>query len=151
MKKFESIDEILDFAIENEDEAFIFYTNLANSMKNQNLRKMFEEFAGEEKIHKEKLILAKTGNVLMSSREKVMDLKISDYLVDVETNPKMDYQNSLIVAMKKEKKAFKLYMDLANASDDETVKNVFLFLVQEESKHKLKLEQEYDEHVLSEN
>ena len=63
----------------------------------------------------------------------------------------MDYQQALVVAMQKEKMAFKMYSDLAETVDDENVKNVFLSLAQEEAKHKLRFEVEYDEHVLTDN
>ena len=151
MKKLESVDDILDFAISNEEEAFNFYTGLAHKMENPHMQKIFEDFAGEEKKHKEKLIEVKEGKMLMPAQEKVTDLKISDYLVDAEENPEMEYQDALIVAMKKEKKAFQLYTDLAEATDDENVKNIFLFLAQEEAKHKLRLEIEYDDYILTEN
>jgi len=151
MKSFESVDEILDFAIKNEEEAFAFYTNLSDSAETPHIRIIFEELAGEEKNHREKLVEAKKGKILDLTREKVMDLKISDYMVDIEPNSEMNYQNTLILAMKKEKKAFKLYMDLADETIDGTVKDLFLFLAQEESKHKLRLEIEYDEYVLTDD
>ena len=52
----------------------------------------------------------------------------------------MNFQDALVVAMKKEKKAFKLYTDLANATEDQGLKNTFLALAQEEAKHKLRIE-----------
>jgi rubrerythrin len=53
--------------------------------------------------------------------------------------------------MKKEKAAFRLYSDLAGLADDAQLRNTFLFLAQEEAKHKLRFEIEYDENVLVEN
>jgi rubrerythrin len=63
----------------------------------------------------------------------------------------MDYQQALVVAMQKEKMAFKMYSDLAEQVDDENLKNTFLSLAQEEAKHKLRFELEYDEHVMTDN
>ena len=81
-----------------------------------------------------------------------MDLKIADYLVDVEPDPnKLDYQGALILAMKNEKAAFKLYTDLAEATDDDELGGILLAFAQEEAKHKLKLEIEYDDYVLTDN
>ena len=57
----------------------------------------------------------------------------------------MDYQEALQVAMHKEKKAFLLYTDLAGAVEDAGLKNTFLALAQEEAKHKLRFEIEYDD------
>lgn len=53
--------------------------------------------------------------------------------------------------MKKEKAAFKLYNDLAAAASDETSREMFLMLAQEEAKHKLRFEVEYDNNILTEN
>ncbi len=63
----------------------------------------------------------------------------------------MPYKDALIVAMKKEKSAFKLYCNLAERAPNNDLKQVFLDLAQEESKHKLRFEIEYDNHILKEN
>jgi rubrerythrin len=62
----------------------------------------------------------------------------------------MNYQDALVLAMKKEKAAFRLYLDLANEVQSEDQKDLFLALAQEEAKHKLRFEIEYDEVVLKE-
>ena len=79
-----------------------------------------------------------------------MDLKLSDYLVDVMPYPEMTYQEVLILAMKKEKNAFRLYLDLSKIAPTPQLQDLFLSLAQEESKHKLRFELEYDEFVLKE-
>jgi len=151
MDKFTSVDDILDFAITTEEEAFRFYTSLAAGMDNPRMHRVFEEFAAQEKSHKEKLLAVKDGKLLVAPQKTVADLKIADYLTDVEPGPDMDYRTALIVAMKKEKKAFKLYTDLAESAENENIKNLFLSLAQEEARHKLVLETEYDDFVYSEN
>ncbi len=151
MINFDSVDDILDFAIKGEEEAHGFYMDLAQNMERPSMRKVFEDFAREELGHKKKLIGIKTGTIGKTGGKKVPDLKIGDYLVDIEPYPGMDYQEALIVAMKKEKAAFKMYSDLATAMDDESLSTLFLDLAQEEAKHKLRFEIEYDEQILTEN
>jgi rubrerythrin len=151
MEQWKSVDEILDFAIGQEEQAAEFYTGLAQRMDRPWMSKIFKDFAQEEMGHKRKLLDVKAGKKLLSSQAKVLDLKIGDYLVDVEPTVEMDYQQALVVAMKKEKKAFKMYIDLAAATDDAGVQSLFLGLAQEEAKHKLRFEIEYDEFVMSEN
>lgn len=56
-----------------------------------------------------------------------------------------------LMFMKKEKAAFKLYTGLSNVAPNSTLRDVFLSLAQEEAKHKLRFEIEYDNNVLSEN
>ena len=151
MTAFGSVEEILDFAIGKEEEAAQFYTSLARQTGKSWMRQVFEEFAGEERGHKAKLEAVKGGKLLLPAADKVMDLKIADYLTDIEASPDLDYQDALILAMKQEKAAFKLYTDLAAATDDEALRATLLALAQEEAKHKLRFEIEYDDHVLQEN
>jgi rubrerythrin len=112
---------------------------------------VFEGFAREEQGHKAKLAAIKEGRVDLPAPAKVQDLKIGDYLVDQKPNPELDYQEALILAMKKEKAAFRLYSDLANVTEDEKLRQVFQALAQEEAKHKLRFEIEYDDNILTEN
>jgi rubrerythrin len=151
MKAFGSVDEILDFAIGKEEEAAQLYTNLASQTKKSWMRQVFGEFAREEGGHKAKLEAIKEGKLLLPAADKVMDLKIADYVMDVEASPALDYQEALVLAMKEEKAAFKLYSDLAAATDDETLRATLLALAQEEAKHKLRFEIEYDDHILTGN
>lgn len=149
--EFKSVDEILDFAITNEENAATFYTALAGQVKHDGLRKVFETFAKEEKGHKAKLQGIKEGKTLRAAKGGVPDLKISDYLVEEEPGPDMNYQDALILAMKQEKAAFKLYSDLAASTDDENLCTLFTGLAQEEAKHKLKFEIEYEDNILQDN
>ena len=47
--EFDSVDAVLDFAIENEQGASDFYTELASKMEKPHMRKIFEGFAAEER------------------------------------------------------------------------------------------------------
>jgi len=151
MMNFNTADDALDFAIKGEEEAHGFYMELARIAERASMRKVFEDFAKEELGHKRKLIDIKTGAVEKPAEKMIGTLKIGDYLVDMEAHPDMDYQEVLIVAMKKEKAAFRLYIDLAAVSEDEKLSSLFLGLAQEEAKHKLRFELEYDEYILTDN
>ena len=149
--RFDSTDDVLDFAIKREEEAFTFYTELAQRVEGADIREILNEFAREELGHKEKLLQIKKGELRPVVMEKVTDLKMADYIVDVDPSPGIGYQQALIIAMKKEKSAFRLYSALAAMADDEQLRNTFLTLAQEEAKHKLRFEIEYDENVLADN
>jgi rubrerythrin len=151
MKQWNSVDEALDFAIANEQEAHDFYAGLAGKAEKPWMAAVFEGFAKEELGHKAKLEGVKKGNLLKPSEKKIADLKIGDYLVDVDPSGELDYQQALIVAMKKEKAAFKLYSDIAAAMTDPGLRETFQALAQEEAKHKLRFEVEYDDFVLTDN
>lgn len=151
LTSFKSVNEILDFAIEKEEEARQFYLEWSAKLENKALSEQFVVFAGEENKHKEKLQRVKTGSTFKPSAKQVTDLKIVDYLVDIVPAPGMDYQEALIVAMRREKASFKFYTDLAAMSDNEPLRETFLALAQEEAKHKLRLETEYEKDIYSEN
>ena len=151
MTELNTIDEILDFAIGEEEKAHDFYTGLAAKMDKPWMRKAFEDFSKEELGHKARLQKVKKEGFKTHARVEAPDLKIADYAIGVEPNPDMDYEDALIVAMKAEKAAYKLYTDLAAKTDDENMRQLFLGLAREEANHKLRFETEYDNHYLAEN
>ncbi len=150
MGHFESVEEVLDFAIAREIESRDFYMKLAERMENPAMQNVFENFATEELGHKLKLEAINRGEILLVP-EQVQSLDIADYVVDVEPQPDMDYAEALVLAMRKEKAAYRLYLDLAAVGEDEELTDMFLSLAQEEAKHKLRFEIEYDDTVLKED
>jgi len=52
-----------------------------------------------------------------------------------------------MLAMQKEKAAFRLYTALAGMTDDPDIREMMLTLANEEARHKLRLEIEYDENI----
>ena len=151
MQEFNSIDDVLDFAIQKEQEAHDMYMGLAANLARPEMKAVFEQFAQEELGHKAKIEAVKLGGELKAIEEKVQNLKIADYLVDIEPSPSMTYQEALIIAMQAEKRAYLLYNDLAEKAEDGALVELFLTLAQEEAKHKLRFEIEYDENVMTEN
>ena len=149
--KLDSVEKILDYAMEKEEDAAQFYLTLAGKMDKEYMKKIFEGFAKEEKGHKAKIQAIKDGKLMMKAEKKVMDLKIGDHLVEVDLDAEIDYQQALILAMKAEKAAYKLYSELASAVDDPGLQETLTALANEEAKHKLRFEIEYDDMVLSEN
>jgi len=149
--KLNSVDEILDLAIKREAGAAKFYADLAARSTSEEMKKVFEDFSKEEKGHREKLEAIKKGKLLVMPTSKVMDLKIAEQIPDVDLKGEFNYQQALTVAMKREKAAYKFYSDLAASVEDDGIRGTLLVLAQEEAKHKLRFEIEYDEHVLSEN
>jgi rubrerythrin len=152
--EFKSVNEILDFAIEKETEAAEFYRGLAMKMQQNYMKEVFQQFSEEEQGHKAKLLKVKEGKILLSSSEKVMDLQIGDHMIAVDLNvdtSHLTYQQALILAMKAEKEAYKLYHSLSQATDKTELKNLFQILAIEEAKHKLRFEIEYDDNILIED
>ena len=151
MKNFQNIDEILEFAIQSEQKAVEFYTRLAEEARIPAMKTVFLQFAKEEMGHKSRLSKIKSDQLFDLPVESVQDMKISDYTAAVEPSPTMGYSEVLLLAMSREKAAFKVYSKLVEQAPTQDLKNLFLALAQEEAKHKLRFELEYDEFVLSEN
>lgn len=151
MENFNNIDEILDFAIQSEQDAVDFYKKLSQQAQTKDMEDIFEKFAQEEVGHKARLMEIKEKGTFEVADEKVADLQIADYTTKVQPKPNMDYQDALVVAMQKEKAAFKLYSNLAKRAPNNEMKELFEALAMEESKHKLRFELEYDDHILREN
>jgi len=151
MENFKSIDEVLDFAMKKEQEAVDFYIMLASQLKSEEMKSVFEEFALEEVKHKARLQKIKDERLFEIPVEKIADLKISDYVDNITVRPDMSYQDALMLAMNREKAAYKLYIRLASKVNNTALKDIFISLANEESKHKLRFELEYDEYILREN
>jgi rubrerythrin len=151
MKKFSSIEQVLDFAIKLEQDAVDFYTKLSGSARNAEMGQVFHEFALEEVKHKARLQKIKDEKYFVMPDDTVADLKIGDYVEGVVPSENMDYRDALVLAMKREKAAFILYSSLAGKTKDTELKNVFRSLALEESRHKLRFEVEYDEYIMKEN
>ncbi len=144
MVEFETDEEILELAISREEEAHVFLLALAGRMINPEMRKVFEDLAEEELMHKARLELEviKKGRVLTATKQ--LQYETSDYTEPAEADIDMDYKDMLIMAMQKEEASFRLYVDLASRVASEDAYETLLALAEEEVRHKLRFEMEYD-------
>ena len=151
---FENLEEIVDFAIEKEREAAEFYQHISDNEEDfSGSKQMFAEFAAEEEKHEKILQEFKAQGITKSLEEYqlkwITDIKRSDYLVDLDYEQGMPYNEILLLAMKREEKALKLYNDFLDQADTDEGKKLFKILCQEEAKHKLALETIYDDYMAS--
>jgi len=144
---------IIDFAIEREQEAVDFYKSLQVNSDFNSDKDFYVELEAMEQAHINTLEDLKKNVIKNSDLKvpKVDNLHISDYLVDVPSEGKLSYQDILILAMKREEKAYALYTMLAEEATDTFIKNVFLKLAGEEAKHKNYFEKKYDSEILTDN
>lgn len=146
-----TVDEILDYAIDQEQQAADFYADVAQRAETPGMKKLLLDFSEEEQRHKKLLQEVKVGDHELTPEQEVLDLKIVDYMVEVEATDDISYQDALIIAMKRERAAYQLYSDMAAKVPDSHLKEVLEGLAKEEAKHKLFFESEYDERVLMDN
>ncbi len=146
MGNLDSIEEILEYAISREVEAYYFCLALAGRVDTPRMRQVFEDMAAEELEHKAKLELEmiKMGKTL-PARQMPSGRPESDYIMSDSDAPlDMDYADMLLLGMEKEEAAFRLYVNLIPSVHDEESREVLLALAQEEVRHKLRFETEYD-------
>ncbi|HVP57602.1 MAG TPA: ferritin family protein [bacterium] len=144
------IEEIISFAREKERESILFYDDLAKKIENPVLKETILAMADQERKHEKLLKNLTPTNLQTLVSPDSPDMKISDYLVEVEPSRDMSYQEILIVAMKREEKSYALYSDLESRAADTATRKLFGLLKGEELKHKATLEREYEGRVLSE-
>lgn len=145
--EFKEFQDIIDFAIEKEKEAVSFYEEAAEAQSMAGARKMFVEFADEERKHVRLLQNMDKEDVSGYDFEWIPDMKRSNFLVDIPYEKNMSYKDMLHLAIKREEKALALYNDLLKTAQTTGFKNVFKMLCQEEASHKLKLETLFDDYM----
>ncbi len=144
-----SVSDVVDFAIEKEEKAMEFYRKCSERAKNPGIKDFFNEMYTEEQHHRDMLKNLDSLNLDQMKLEKVEDLKITDYLVDVPFTESITYQEALLIAMKKEEKAHAFYSGWKDKCMSEKASKLFQILENEEMKHKRKLESLYDEEILA--
>ncbi len=151
MTDLDTVDDVLALAISREAAAAEFYESLAKSASQPAMVEVFEHFAAEERGHEARLRKVQANPDNVKVRKQAVTLSFADYLVDVEPTPDMSYDQALVVAMKREDAAARLYRDMAAQTSDPALIKLFEWLAEVEAKHRHRFEVEYDEHVLREN
>ncbi|MHC4259048.1 MAG: ferritin-like domain-containing protein [Planctomycetota bacterium] len=145
MEKAAPDSEILEYAIAREVEAYNFFMALAGRVESPEIGKVFADLAREELEHKAKLELEliKIGRALPAEQKAAIpehEYVISDSNVVLD----MGYKDVLLLGMEKEEASFRTYVNLIPNVNDEGSREVLLALAEEEVKHKLRFEAEYD-------
>ena len=145
MGEFKSVDEILEYAIGREVAARDFYELLASRTENQHLRVMMEQLAVEERRHRQMLEteLMKRGRVVRDTERVGESEKCNDDEF-LESALHMEQRVLLQMAIGRESKSFRLYVDLAQLAESEELQETFLTLAEEEARHRVLFELEYD-------
>lgn len=139
----------LDFAIAKEMEAEAFYKEWSQKAKNPSVQGLFAELAGIEHGHVEILSRITPEEMSSSSIQEAHDLHLSESLIDIAASPDLTLQEAMILAMKREESAVKLYSRLAEMNGE--ARSLFEALAKEEGRHKGKIEIEYNDNILTEN
>jgi len=151
----DAVERILRTAIQREIDAYNLYVSAAEMVDARHVREMLKELAAQEVGHRrrlEALLDGKAFGVLSGSQQrKMVDLKITDYLIEVPLDPDSGLQDILIVAGKREKASHDLYAALARVAGQADIIKLFEFLANEELAHKQRVESLYEELVYRDN
>jgi rubrerythrin len=133
--------EILELAISRETAAHDFYTALSKRVQDPQMQNALENFASEELEHKARLELELMKLGVVVGRSAVVLRSDED---DIEPTMSMDYKDLLLIAIQKEKRSLRLYVDLAAVAKDKVTREMLLTLAEEEAMHEARFEVEYN-------
>ena len=141
--KPEDAKKIISLAIDREVEAYTFYRTIADKIKDNALKSLFDELAGEEKKHREFLQAFLTKDVSKMKFAAGHDYKVGDALPSPKLTTDMKPLDGLVLAIRKELEAMQMYTQLANAAADTETQLLFSQLANMERGHKARLEDIY--------
>lgn len=153
IKAQKTIKEILEVATEFERTARDFYTDLIPKVSKQ-IRYLVEELAQEEQEHYDLFTsLASNPEIEAEIMKEVAapagDHRFSDAIHLPDLGERPDDQAVLQYSMGREHAAMEQYTALAQSTDPGPIKDLFTYLANEETKHKLELEKIYYETIHS--
>ena len=148
-----TLQEVLEVAMSFEATARDFYTSLIPKVSKK-LRWLVEDLAKEEAGHYQMFIdlAARTDLAAQIGAEVLIpasDRKFSDAVLLPNLGEQPDDQSLLRYALSREHTAMEQYQSLADSTEPGPIHDLFLFLANEETKHKNELEQLYYEVVHS--
>ena len=138
--KFVSYKEIVEYAIGREVRAYELYVDLSKRMVYPETCQLCEELANEEQEHK-----AKLEKEIVKKYKLISHVNLSKYdITDSDVNIFKNCHSMLSFAIKKEQAAADLYREVADLVKNEDARQLFMWLAQEELRHKQQLGLEYD-------
>ncbi len=144
---------VIDFALERERESQEIYLDYARKTQRIGFRQLLLSMVDMEKEHENKLKELKEGkdqSDLFSDSESVK-ARLTDFIAQEEFSPDMDYGDFLVLIIKREEEAEKLYEELKSIAVNTEVEELFSWLAEEERKHKAWAQDRYDLEVLKDN
>lgn len=142
----EKLHECIETAIKREEEAFVFYSDLAGQVADDTARETILWIAGEEKKHKAFLVKFRDKGQGPAGM-RVADVtyyKIAEHLEEPEASETMSRGEVFLLAAHRELRAFQFYSELAAIYDEGSeIRDMLLRVANEELKHKEKMEYLY--------
>ena len=143
----ESIEAILEFAVNKEQEAADYYARLAEKADSPPAADLFTSLSSEELEHKAKIQAMKQGLGLKAPPDPSPSVRIALDESELPDPSGLGFLEALELAMEREKASYKLYTDLAQVAVDPEQKSLLRALAGEEAEHKLRIEMEFEDRI----
>ena len=153
MEDITTIGEILEFAIAREAEAVNLYMAMARRVTDPSMVKFFEDLVTEELEHKSRLELEVMKEGIVARTVGVVPEASAD---DPPVSPdqvakQMIYADGLTLAIRKERRSFRLYVRLAGLVEEGELRETLVSLAEEEARHLTVLEAQYENAITGSN
>ncbi|MHC4988874.1 MAG: ferritin-like domain-containing protein [Planctomycetota bacterium] len=145
--EFETIQDILEFAISKEQASVQFYKDLASQMSDQATRALFETLVRNEQTHIQVLQLEinKLGYTVKPEEQAPASVYLWEERLELDDEARdMDFVDALVLGIQKERAAFRLYAQILGSTQNEQFTKTLMELAEEEMRHVLQLEREYE-------
>lgn len=142
-KKIKNLQDILKFAIDKEEKSIRFYSGLLDKVRSPRVANEIRDIIKTEEEHKQLFESIDADEFVKKLIEPSIDLRIAEYVDEVEPKPHMSVKDLFNIAMHREQRSVDLYRHLASLFDGEPRK-FFENLAAEESDHKLLFESKWD-------
>jgi len=145
MMEDKTVSEVIDKAIQREEEAYRFYMELYDQIDDKSAKDTLEWVAGEEKKHKAFLVDYREGKYGSKTlrMSDVVHYKIAEYQEDPEIAKDMKREDVFLVASHRESRSYQFYSELAEMHPRGEVRDMLDRMANEELKHKEKMEYLY--------
>ncbi len=141
----DTLQSVIDLAIQREEEACDFYLNLCNIVQDKTAKDTLKYLAEEEAGHKAFLVKCKdqmSCDVVLRP-DLPVDYKVAEYLKQPDIKKSMNSADVFLVAANREMNAHNFYRTLADYYPGGPEKDMLLRMASEELKHKEKMEYLY--------
>ena len=141
----QSLHSLIERAIQNEEEARVFYLGLHDLVEDALVKETLTFLAGEELAHKEFLQAYLKGEKKFTAlaMDKPIDYHIAQYASKPDPKANMNSSEVYLVAAHRELNSYKFYKGLAAAQPAGEVKDMLLSMADQELRHKEKVEYLY--------
>jgi len=137
--------DYIDIAIQREEEAHQFYTDLLGNVRDASAKDALTLLANEEKKHKAFLVSYRDGgfgaNALQLSHP--IDYKVAEHMDKPDISGDIASKDVYLIAAHRELNSYNFYMGLADLHPAGTLQDTFRKIASEELRHKERVEYLY--------